>query len=37
VRGPVVGAPGPVAVAPVAPVTPARYDAAAATGVRPIY
>jgi hypothetical protein len=37
VRGPVVGAPPPVAVAPVAAVTPARYDHAAATGVRPIY
>src|SRR5262249_3908810 len=37
VRAPVVGAAPPVAVAPVTPATPARYDPAVVTGVRPIY
>ena len=37
VRGPVAGAARPVAAAPATPATPARYDPAVVTGVRPIY
>jgi hypothetical protein len=37
VRGPVAGAGRPVAAAPATPATPARYDPAVVTGVRPIY
>jgi hypothetical protein len=37
VRGPAAGAGRPVATAPVTPATPARYDPAVVTGVRPIY